>query len=91
MGPGVAGECHERHGLHVNEDHFIVEVIDPEDRSNPLRAGREGELVFTTITKEGFPLIRYRTGDITSLNPAAVRLRQDLRPHGPGRPAGPTT
>jgi phenylacetate-CoA ligase len=68
MGPGVAGECHIRQGLHVNEDHFIVEIINPKTLE-PVKMGDEGELVFTTITKEGFPLIRYRTGDITSLNP----------------------
>jgi len=68
MGPGVAGECQERSGLHVNEDHFIVEVIDP--LTSEARApGEEGELVFTTITKEGFPLIRYRTGDLSRLLP----------------------
>jgi len=69
MGPGVAGECHLRRGLHINEDHFLVEVIDPKTL-RPVEAGREGELVFTTITKEGFPLIRYRTGDIASVDPA---------------------
>jgi phenylacetate-CoA ligase len=68
MGPGVAGECHLRQGLHINEDHFIVEIINPKTLE-PVTVGDEGELVFTTITKEGFPLIRYRTGDITSLNP----------------------
>jgi phenylacetate-CoA ligase len=68
MGPGVAGECHLRQGLHINEDHFIVEIINPKTLE-PVKTGDEGELVFTTITKEGFPLIRYRTGDITSLNP----------------------
>ncbi len=68
MGPGVAAECHLRQGLHVNEDHFIVEVIHP-DTLEPLPPGEKGELVFTTLTKEGFPLIRYRTGDISSLNP----------------------
>jgi len=62
MGPGVSGECEERDGLHVNEDHFIVEVINP-TTLQPVPAGEEGELVFTTITKEAFPLIRYRTGD----------------------------
>lgn len=68
MGTGLAGECHLHTGLHINEDHFIAEVIDPATLS-PVPAGREGELVLTTITKEGFPLIRYRTGDITSVNP----------------------
>jgi phenylacetate-CoA ligase len=68
MGPGVAGECRERCGLHINEDHFIVEVIDPKTLQ-AVAPGAEGELVVTTITKEGFPLIRYRTGDITSVSP----------------------
>ncbi|NTV90118.1 MAG: phenylacetate--CoA ligase, partial [Clostridiales bacterium] len=66
IGPGVSFECECRNGLHVNEDHFIVEVIDPRTLE-PLPAGEEGELVFTNITKQGFPLIRYRTGDISSL------------------------
>jgi phenylacetate-CoA ligase len=66
IGPGVSFECKERNGLHVNEDHFIVEVVDPYSL-RPLPAGAEGELVFTTITKQGFPLIRYRTGDLSSL------------------------
>ncbi len=68
MGPGVAGECHLHQGLHINEDHFIVEVVDPRTLE-PVDAGAEGELVLTTITKEGFPLVRYRTGDITRLYP----------------------
>jgi len=68
MGPGVAGECCMRQGFHINEDHFIPEVIDPETLE-PAADGQEGELVLTTLTKEGFPLIRYRTGDITRLNP----------------------
>ncbi len=66
MGPGVAGECYLHQGLHINEDHFIVEVIDPRTLE-PVGPGEEGELVLTTITKEGFPLVRYRTGDITRL------------------------
>jgi phenylacetate-CoA ligase len=68
MGPGVSGECEKRNGLHVNEDHFIVEIINPQTAA-PLRDGEEGELVFTTITKEAFPLIRYRTGDRAFLMP----------------------
>jgi phenylacetate-CoA ligase len=66
MGPGVSFECSERNGLHVSEDHFIMEVVDPKT-SKPLPPGEEGELVFTTITKQGFPLIRYRTGDISGV------------------------
>src|SRR5512136_957272 len=67
MGPGVAIECREaKKGLHIWEDHFIPEIIDPES-GEPLPAGAKGELVITTITKEGIPLIRYRTRDITSI------------------------
>ena len=66
MGPGVAGECLEQNGLHINEDHFFVEVIDP-DTLEPLPEGQTGELVLTTLTKEAFPLIRFRTRDLTSL------------------------
>ncbi|HOK39669.1 MAG TPA: phenylacetate--CoA ligase [bacterium] len=65
IGPGVAGECIEQNGLHINEDHFIVEIIDPETLL-PVKNNNEGEIVITTITKEAFPLIRYRTGDIAS-------------------------
>ncbi|MGB5987895.1 MAG: phenylacetate--CoA ligase [Desulfobacterales bacterium] len=69
MGPGVSNECHEAQaGLHIFEDHFIPEIIDP-DNGRVLPYGETGELVFTTITKEAFPVIRYRTRDITSLNP----------------------
>ena len=68
IGPGVSAECIEaRDGAHVQEDHFLAEIIDPET-GDPLPAGREGELVLTTLTKEAVPLVRYRTGDITSLN-----------------------
>jgi phenylacetate-CoA ligase len=66
-GPGVAAEClAARDGLHVNEDHFLAEVIDPES-GEPVPEGADGELVFTTLAKEAQPLIRYRTGDIGSL------------------------
>jgi len=69
MGPGVSIECHEEQkGLHVFEDHFIVEIIDS-DTCEVLPPGETGELVFTSLTKEAFPVIRYRTKDITSLNP----------------------
>jgi phenylacetate-CoA ligase len=66
-GPGVASECPARTGLHVQEDHFLVEVIDPGD-GRAVAPGVEGELVFTTLTKEALPLIRYRTGDIGRLS-----------------------
>ena len=67
MGPGVATECEIRDGLHIFEDHFIPEVVNP-DTGERLPHGEEGELVITTITKEAIPLLRFRTGDITSLN-----------------------
>ena len=67
MGPGVSYECEHQCGMHVCEDMFIPEIIDP-DTGEVLPKGSTGELVFTTITKEGFPLIRYRTRDICSLN-----------------------
>ena len=68
IGPGVSCECvEERAGSHVNEDHFLVEVVDP-DAGEPLPEGEEGVLVFTTLTKEALPLVRYWTGDITSLS-----------------------
>jgi phenylacetate-CoA ligase len=66
MGPGVAGECIERNGLHINEDHFYVEIIDPETLE-PMPMGEVGEVVVTTLTKEGFPVIRYRTRDLAKL------------------------
>lgn len=66
-GPGVATECIEaRDGLHLHEDHFLVEVIDP-DSGLPLEEGAEGELVFTTLVKEAMPFLRYRTGDIATV------------------------
>lgn len=68
MGPGVAGECLERSGLHVNEDHFLIELIDPETL-DPVPDGQSGELVITTLTKEAFPMVRFRTGDLTTLIP----------------------
>ena len=66
-GPGVAFECEEQTGMHVNEDHFIPEIIDPET-GEVLPDGEKGELVFTSITKEAFPLLRYRTRDICVLH-----------------------
>ena len=67
LGPGVAYECECQDGMHICEDHFIAEIIDP-DTEEVLPYGSQGELVFTTITKEGFPVIRYRTRDICTLN-----------------------
>jgi len=66
MGPGVACDCIHHKGLHVFEDHFLPEIIDPKTLQ-PLGEGETGELVFTTLTKEGIPLIRYRTKDLTSI------------------------
>jgi len=66
-GPGVAFECEEQTGMHINEDHFIAEIIDPET-GEVLPEGEKGELVFTSITKEAFPLLRYRTRDICVLS-----------------------
>lgn len=66
VGPGVSCECEQQAGMHVNEDHFIPEIINPETLQ-PVTPGEVGELVFTTVTKEGIPLIRYRTRDLTRL------------------------
>lgn len=66
VGPGVSCECEHQCGMHINEDHFFPEIIDPETLQ-PVQAGEVGELVFSTITKEGIPLIRYRTRDLTRL------------------------
>lgn len=66
-GPGVAYECYEQNGMHINEDHFYVEVINP-DTGEVLPEGSKGELVFTSLDKEAFPLLRYRTRDICVLN-----------------------
>jgi phenylacetate-CoA ligase len=68
MGPGVAGECLEQQGMHLQEDHFLAEIIDPKS-GRVLEAGEEGELVITTLTKEAFPVVRYRTGDRCRLIP----------------------
>jgi phenylacetate-CoA ligase len=66
IGPGVASECMQQNGLHVFEDHFIPEIIDPQTLE-VLPEGQTGELVFTCITKEALPLLRYRTRDLTTL------------------------
>jgi phenylacetate-CoA ligase len=67
IGPGVSYECWNKDGLHVNEDHFLVEVVDPET-GEPVPEGKEGELVFTSLTKEAVPVIRYRSGDLASIS-----------------------
>ena len=76
-GPGVAVECPERQGMHVAEDHFLPEVVDPVTLE-PVPPGTTGELVFTTLTKQGMPLLRYRTRDLTSLDPAPCRCGRTL-------------
>jgi len=72
IGPGVAFECPEKNGLHINEDYFLVELINP-NTLQPAKEGEAGELVFTTLLKEGYPLIRYRTGDIAFLQKEKCR------------------
>ncbi|HOW18349.1 MAG TPA: AMP-binding protein, partial [Phycisphaerae bacterium] len=67
IGPGTSGECAARQGMHIQEDHFLVECLDP-DTLEPVPEGEPGELVFTTLTKEAMPVIRYRTRDIASLD-----------------------
>jgi phenylacetate-CoA ligase len=67
IGPGVSGECAARKGMHIQEDHFIVECIDPATLE-PIAPGQRGELVITALTKEAMPLIRYRTRDLASLD-----------------------
>ncbi|MDD3580362.1 MAG: phenylacetate--CoA ligase [Desulfobacca sp.] len=78
MGPGVSVECQEaKQGLHIAEDHFIAEIIDPHTLE-VLPYGQTGELVITTLTKEAFPVIRYRTRDISSLNPEPCKCGRNL-------------
>ena len=72
IGPGVSGECEARDGLHIADDHFLPEIIDP-GSGDPVGPGRQGELVLTTLTKRAMPVIRYRTGDITTLTTALCR------------------
>ena len=78
IGPGVASECLEQNGLHINEDHFIIEVIDPETGER-LPDGEKGELVFTSLTKEAFPIVRYRTRDISLLYSEACACGRTLK------------
>jgi phenylacetate-CoA ligase len=68
MGPGVGFECEQQNGLHINEDHFLVEVLDPHT-GLPVPDGQYGEIAFTTVDKEGIPLLRYNTRDISRLIP----------------------
>jgi phenylacetate-CoA ligase len=77
MGPGVASECTEQAGAHVCEDHFVVEVVDP-DTGAVLPEDVEGELVFTSLTREAMPLLRYRTGDLASLSRAPCACGRTL-------------
>jgi phenylacetate-CoA ligase len=78
IGPGVAAECMEQNGLHIFEDHFYPEIIDP-DTGEPLGDGERGELVLTCLTKEAFPLIRFRTRDIASLEAGACPCGRTFR------------
>ena len=85
MGPGVSYECQEKDGMHINEDSFIAEIIDP-NTGKVLPLGQTGELVLTTLTKEGIPIIRYRTRDITRLIPEPCACGRTFvrmaKPHG---------
>jgi len=78
MGPGVGFECEEHHGLHINEDHFLIEILDKETLE-PVEDGEYGEVVFTTLTKEGIPLIRYRTRDISRIIPGSCPCGRTTR------------
>jgi phenylacetate-CoA ligase len=78
LGPGVASECLHQQGLHVNEDHFIIEIVDPQTL-RPVPDGEVGEVVFTTLTKEGIPVIRYRTRDISRIIPGQCACGRTMR------------
>jgi phenylacetate-CoA ligase len=78
IGPGVASECTQHEGLHVFEDHFLPEIIDPET-GEPLPDGEEGELVLTTLSKKAMPMIRYRTRDITTIHPERCGCGRTIR------------
>jgi phenylacetate-CoA ligase len=78
MGPGVAAECVHQNGLHVFEDHFLIEIVDPET-FEPMPDGEYGEVVFTTLTKEGIPIIRYRTRDLSRIIPGACTCGRTFR------------
>jgi phenylacetate-CoA ligase len=78
LGPGVATECVHQCGLHVNEDHFMIEIVDPVTLE-PVPEGEQGEVVFTTLTKEGIPVIRYRTRDISRIVPGVCACGRTFR------------
>ncbi|MBE0416243.1 MAG: phenylacetate--CoA ligase [Coriobacteriia bacterium] len=78
LGPGVASECVQQDGLHVNEDHFLIEILDPKTLI-PVPDGERGEVVFTTLTKEGIPVIRYRTRDISRIIPGECPCGRTFR------------
>lgn len=78
LGPGVASECMQKNGLHVNEDNFLIEIVDPVTL-RPVPEGESGEVVFTTLTKEGIPVIRYRTRDISRIVPGACECGRTFR------------
>jgi phenylacetate-CoA ligase len=78
MGPGVSCECRHQSGLHVAEDHFIIEILDP-DTLEPVPDGEYGEVIFTTLSKECSPLIRYRTRDISRIVPGFCECGRTLR------------
>ncbi|MBN1192545.1 MAG: phenylacetate--CoA ligase [Coriobacteriia bacterium] len=77
MGPGVSGECEHQCGLHMAEDHFLFEVVDPRT-DEPVAEGEEGELIITTLTKEAFPVLRYRTHDLTAVDTSACECGRTL-------------
>ena len=81
MGPGVAMECMAKNGMHIWEDHFLPEVIGPDGKSLPY--GEQGDLTFTTLTKHGMPLIRYRTHDLCTLTDEPCPCGRTPRAHGP--------
>lgn len=78
LGPGVGFECEAQDGLHINEDHFLVEIVDT-DTLQPVPDGQYGEVVFTTLTKEGIPLLRYRTRDVSRIVPGACSCGRTFR------------
>lgn len=81
IGPGVSVECPERRGMHIHEDHFLPEVVDPATLE-PVPPGVTGELVLTTLTKEAMPILRYRTRDLTAMDPEPCRCGRTLRRMG---------